>query len=134
MRKTKITIQSHIRWPLEVAVTMKQWGAFWRSGFLPYMFVPSLSVNLHLRFLFFFSFLFFFFSCLGPHPWHMEFPRPGVKLELQLLTCATATAKPDLSCVCNLHHISWQQQILNPLSEARDQTCILLDTSPIRFH
>ena len=30
---------------------------------------------------------------------------------------------PDPSCVCNLHHHSSQQlQILNPLSEARDQT------------
>ena len=29
----------------------------------------------------------------------------------------------------NLHHSSQQHQILNPLSEARDQTCILRDTS-----
>ena len=33
----------------------------------------------------------------------------------------TATAKQDLSHVCNLHHSSWQCQILNPLSKARDQ-------------
>ena len=33
----------------------------------------------------------------------------------------------------NLHHSSWQHLILNPLSEARDQTCILKDTSRIRF-
>ena len=36
--------------------------------------------------------------------------------------------------VCNLHHSSWQQQILNPLREARDQTCVLTDTSWIHFH
>ena len=28
-------------------------------------------------------------------------------------------------------HSSWQRQILNPLSETRDQTCILMDTSAV---
>ena len=35
---------------------------------------------------------------------------------------ATATAMQHPSCTCNLHHSSWQRRILNPLSEARDQT------------
>ena len=39
----------------------------------------------------------------------------------------TATAMPELSHICDLHHSSWQCQILNPLSEARDWTCILMD-------
>ena len=54
----------------------------------------------------------------------MEVPRLGVKLELewQLLVYATGTATPDLSHVCNLHHSSWQHQILKPLSKAEDQT------------
>ena len=33
---------------------------------------------------------------------------------------ATATAKWDMSRVCDLYHSSGQCQILNPLSEARD--------------
>ena len=45
----------------------------------------------------------------------------------------TATAMPEPSCVCNLHHSSWQHRMLNPLSEARDRTCVLMDTSQIRF-
>ena len=49
----------------------------------------------------------------------MEVPRIGVRLELQLLACATAM--PDPSCVCELHHNSEQHWILNPLSEARDR-------------
>ena len=61
----------------------------------------------------------------------MDVPRLGVQLELQLLAYATATW--DLSLVLDLHHSSWQRQILNALSEARDQTCILMDTSQIRF-
>ena len=32
----------------------------------------------------------------------------------------------DPSCICNLHHSSQQGQILNPLSEARDRTHILM--------
>ena len=73
--------------------------------------------------------LFFFF--LGPPPWHMEVPRLGVESELQLLAYTTASAMPDVSVVCNLHHSSWQHCIPDPLSEARDQTCILMDTSQI---
>ena len=64
----------------------------------------------------------------------MEVPRLGAELELQLLTHATATATRDLSQVCDLHHSSQQYQILNPLSEATDQTHILMDTSWFRFY
>jgi len=42
---------------------------------------------------------------------------------------ARATATPGPSCVCDLHHSSQQYQILNPLSQARDWTHVLLDTS-----
>ena len=60
----------------------------------------------------------FFFS--GPHLWHMEVPRLGLQLELQLLAYAIATVTLDLSHVCDLHHSSQQCQILNPLSKARE--------------
>ena len=73
---------------------------------------------------------FFFFVFSGPHPQHMVVPRLGVKLELAYTT-ATATSNP--SCVCDLYHSSRQHQILNPLSEARDQTHNLMDPSRIRF-
>ena len=75
---------------------------------------------------FFFFFFFFFFYCLGPHPGHMEVPRLGFLLELQLPAYARATAMPDLNCILDLHHSSQQCQILNPLSEARDRTCNLM--------
>ena len=75
-------------------------------------------------------FIFYFviyFAFLIPNPQYREVPRLGVESELQLL--ATATAKPDLSQVCSQHHTSWQQWILNQLSEARNRTCILMDAS-----
>ena len=40
---------------------------------------------------------------------------------------------PDPSCTWDLHHSSWRCWIPSPLSEARDQTRVLMDTSRIRF-
>ena len=84
-----------------------------------------------VRELFSFSFLFVF---LGPHKWHMEVSRLGVKSELQLLAHTTTRAILDPSCVCNLQYSSWQCWIPYTLSEARDRTRILMDTSWICFH
>ena len=67
------------------------------------------------------------FVFLWPYLWHMEFPRLGVKWELQLPAYTTATR--DRSRVCDLPHSSRQRQILNPLSEASDRTRILMDPS-----
>ena len=39
----------------------------------------------------------------------------------------------DPSHVCDLHHISWQCWILNPLSKSWNQTCILMDTNETHF-
>ena len=64
----------------------------------------------------------------------MEVPRLEVESELQLLAHTTATGTPDPSHVCDLHHSSQQCRIPDPLSEARDRTCILMDTSRIHFH
>ena len=61
----------------------------------------------------------------------MEVPRIGVQLELQLWAYTTDTATLHLSHMCNLHHSSRQHQILNPLSQARDQTYVLMDSSQV---
>ena len=78
-------------------------------------------------------YFFFFPAFLGLHLQHMEVPRLGDELELQLLAYTKITAMPDPSSVCHRHHSSGQCWILNSLSEARDQTCVLLDTSQIHF-
>ena len=61
----------------------------------------------------------------------MEVPGLGVEVELQLLPYDTATATWDPNHICDLCGSSEQCQILNPLSEARDRTYILMDTSQI---
>ena len=63
----------------------------------------------------------------------MEVPRQGVESELQLPTYAMATATWDLSLIFDLHRSSWQWWILNPLSEAMNQTCILVDSSRAHY-
>ena len=77
------------------------------------------------------AFFFFFFFGGGLYLWHMEVPGLGVELGLQLPAYTTAIARQVPSCICNLHHSSWQYRILNQLSEARGQTCILMDTSQV---
>ena len=74
-------------------------------------------------------FCFLSFIILGQHPRHMEVPRLGFKLEPQQPSYTTATATPDLSHVCDLQHSSQERWILNPLSEAKDQTLVLMDPS-----
>ena len=69
----------------------------------------------------------------------MKVPRRGVESELQLPAYTTGTETPDPSLICDLHHSSqqhWissqQRQILNPLSEAKDRTHILMDSRQVR--
>ena len=66
----------------------------------------------------------------------MQVPRLGVELELQLLAYTTATAMPDLSHTCDLHHSSRQHNTgsFNPQPKPRDQTHILMDTSRVCDH
>ena len=75
----------------------------------------------------------FFFFCFffRQHQQHMEVPRLEVELELKLLANTAATATQGPSRVFDLHHRSWQCRILNPLSGARDQTQVLMDSSRV---
>ena len=77
----------------------------------------------------------FFFFCF-----FMAIPREkaGSQARSQMKAVAAdlhhTTAKSDLSQVCKQHYSSWQCQILNPLSKAKDWTCVLMDPSQIHFH
>ena len=80
-------------------------------------------------------YIFFFFSFfLRPHPQHMEGPRLGGQLELQLLTYATATATSDRATLAiyttansnagSLTH--WGRPGIKP-----ETSCFLLDSVPL---
>ena len=89
--------------------------------------------RIKILYIYFLFFKFFYFFCfLGPHLWHVEVPRLGIELELQLLADTIATAMWDPSHVCNLQHSSRKHWILNP-SEAGDRTHNLMDTSWVCF-
>ena len=88
---------------------------------------------------FFFAFFlslsfFFFFLLFRPHSRHMEVPRLEVECQLQLLAYTTATAMQGPNLICHLHRSSQQHWILNPLTEARDRTRVLMDTRWIHYH
>ena len=85
-----------------------------------------------LLLLFFFFFFFFFNFCLF-RATPAAHGRSQARGQIGAAACATATATADLRCVCDLHHSSLQHWILNPLSGARDQTYIFMDTSQVRY-
>ena len=86
-----------------------------------------------LNSIYLFIYLFIYFGFLGPHLKHREVSRLRVETEQQLPAYLTATAMPDPSCICNLLYSSWQCQIPNPLSEAKDRRLVLMDTIRIHF-
>ena len=76
-----------------------------------------------------------YFCLFWPYLQHMEVLKLVVESELQLMAYTTATATRDPSHVCDdLYHSSRQCWILNPLSKARDRTCVLMDASQVHFH
>ena len=76
----------------------------------------------------------FIFAFFRAAPTSYGSSRLGDESELQLLAYTTATAVQDPSHVCKLQYSSWQHQILNPLSKAKDETCVLMVPSRICFH
>ena len=95
-------------------------------------FILFLFNSVYFNFFFVFVVVVIVFCLLGPHTAYRD-SQAGVKSELQQPAYTTATATLDPSHVCDLHHNSRQHQILNPLGEAKDQTCVLTDASHIRF-
>ena len=76
-----------------------------------------------------------YFCLFWPYLRHMEVFKLVVESELQLMAYTTATATRDPSHICDdLYHSSRQCWILNPLSKARDRTCVLMDASQVHFH
>ena len=73
-----------------------------------------------------------FFGLLGPHWRHMDVPRLGFQIRAAVAglhhSHSNLGSEPRLQST----HSSRQRQILNPLSEARDRTRVLMDASWVR--
>ena len=82
------------------------------------------------RFDHFIGFFFLFRAALAAYTGSQA--RGPIRAVAPAYTTATATA--DLSCICDLHHSLRQHQFPKTLSEARDQTHILMDISQVYFH
>ena len=76
--------------------------------------------------IYFLNFILFYFI-LRPYLWHMETPRLGVDLELQLRPMPRPW-QTSRSLICYLCCSLQQCHILNPLNEAWDRTGILKET------
>ena len=71
-----------------------------------------------------FSFFLFFLFMAAPVAYGNSWARGQMGATAE----ATATATLHLRGIYDLYYSLQQRQILNPLSEARDQTCILTET------
>ena len=111
---------------------MREW--MWKSQIMSWYSYKRVTLICDSMQMYWWSQVFCCLCCSFAFLGQMEVPRLGVKLELQLQAYATTIAMEDPSLHhSNLHHSSWQHRIPDPLSEVRDRTCILMDTSWIRF-
>ena len=78
---------------------------------------------------FLFLYLFFFFLRAAPVACGSSQARSQIGATAAGLCHSHSNV--DQNCVCDLHHNSQQWQILNSMSEARDQTHILKDPSQV---
>ena len=91
----------------KVCGTFQYMGLFLR----PFKFLWSVSPTAELV---------FFFFLFGAAPAAYRGSQARGLIGATAAGLPTAIAMPDLSLICHPHHSSWQCQILNPLSEARD--------------
>ena len=94
---------------------------------------PTFLFFFPIFFFFFFRFFFFFLFRAAPAAYG------GSQARYLIGAVATGLRQSHCNegsepCVCDLHHISGQRQILNPLIEVRDQTHNLMVISQICFH
>ena len=92
--------------------------------------IPSKCLYSFLFILFIYLFIYLFLpAACGGSQARVQIGATAAGLQPSLRSCLTMQ---DLSHVCNPHHSPWQCWVLNPQSEARDWTWILMDPSWVR--
>ena len=81
----------------------------------------------------FFGFSFYLFRA-APTAYRGSWPRDRIGATAAGLSHSYSHSNVRFRLRLHLHHSSQQRRILNPLREARDQTCVLVDASQIHFH
>ena len=100
---------------------------------LQYCQVVNLVTTLKIYVLFLPAFFFFsFFFCLFAFPRATPMAYGGSQARGLIGTVAAGLCHSCRNGGCDLHHSSWQRQILNPLSRARDRTRHLMVPGQIR--
>ena len=84
---------------------------------------PKCSFNCELSFS-----LFFFLFRATPTAYGSSLVRGRIR------TAHTSLCHSHSNLGSGPHHSSRQHRILNPLSQARDQNCVLMDTSWVHYH
>ena len=121
-----------LRWELRPRFL---WPAFlgmtWLRGYVCFDHSLSSVGEGHLESLLFYVIFLLFRATLTAYGGSQAWGQIGAKAAS--LRHSHSAALPDLSRIFYLHHNSRQGQILNPPSEARDQTHLLMDASRICF-
>ena len=102
------------------------WVLFWLN-LEHYFFMGSSGQQRFVCLFVFVFFSFFFFFRAIPAVYGSSWAKGRIRAAAAGLARAIATRDPSLTY--DLHYSLQQWQLLNPLSEARDQTCILMNTS-----
>ena len=74
-------------------------------------------------------FFFFFLSRAAPTAYGGYQAKGQIRAVAASLHPSHSSAR--FKFICNLHHILWRRQILNPLIKVKDQTHVLMDTSQV---
>ena len=75
-----------------------------------------------------------FFLLLGPHMQHLEVPRLWVEQELHLLAYTKPQQHRILATSVTYTAVHSNAGLFVPLSKAKDESCVLMDTSQVRYH
>ena len=91
--------------------------------------IPWPAMRLRPNVCFKYNYTYIYLFILWAYLQHREVPRLGFESELPGASLHHSHSNARSEPCLYLHHSSWQHQILNPLSTARDKTCIFMGTS-----
>ena len=105
-----------------LGMAFRRSGGSWNSP-CPQVWCSLTQVQIGKEISFSFLSFFFFYSCL-----FRAIPSANESSGVTVPGLRPSYSNQRSNCVCKLHHSSRQSRIANPLSKARDRTCVLRNT------